>query len=269
MRDDWTSFPFTYDGVTRDVYTLPSAADDTRRGIVLLHELGGISKATQDLAEELERSHGDHPGFRVFLPAMFGNPKQRTGLSGLLAGPLQMMCMRAEFRAMQSTSSSPIAGYMRALCREVSEITGDKVGLIGMCLTGGVVFSMVWEPAVGAVVSGQPSLPFKVDESAVTVSEEDLKRSAQYSTRQSDQGTVVEKRIQLHYFNNDKLCNPKRVAALEAKWNTLTGSANPIDTHQHASSGGDHATLTEDFEKTVQGDRTSRDTVRDFFETEL
>ncbi|MET0831536.1 MAG: dienelactone hydrolase family protein [Acidimicrobiia bacterium] len=148
-------YPFTHDGLTRDVLLI----DGPGPRVVLLHEVGGVSRACLDFADALA---GD---FQVHIPVLHGYPGQV--LDGTATGtkdPLskaRFICIRREFAMLSAGRSSPISGWLRALCRHVAEGTPGAVGVIGMCLTGGLVFSLVLDPSVGAAVASQPSVPLR------------------------------------------------------------------------------------------------------------
>lgn len=270
---DWPSFPFTHDGVTRDVYAY--SGNSGRRGILLMHELGGITDQTLRFAEFLASENADHPGFDVFLPAFFGRLRQSPKLPGVAKGLFQTACVRAEFRAMQSAASSPIAGWLRALSRNLGERTGGPVGVVGMCLSGGVVFSMVWDPAVQAVVAAQPSLPFKTEPGQTTVSAADFDAAMRRATAEPieillDDGAKQElPRVQVHRFTTDSICPAERVDELRARWES-GASPESVEVLLYPADRKDHATLTEGASRaTAEDGRDSRTIVRTFFEGAL
>ena len=62
---------------------------------------------------------------------------------------------------MTSDRSSPIADWVRLLCREVRDQRGVKgVGVIGMCLTGNFAIQLIGDDSVLAAVASQPAMPF-------------------------------------------------------------------------------------------------------------
>src|SRR2546427_1894798 len=94
-------------------------------GVVIMHELPGMTKACTDFAEEVARE------FTVFLPLMFGKPGDYAPLRSLAR-----LCIGREFRLFAKRGGSPIADWMRALCRRVHlECGGPGVGGIGMWLS--------------------------------------------------------------------------------------------------------------------------------------
>ena len=263
MDGQWSSIPFTYDGVTREVQRPPPGpplADGLRRpGIFLMHELSGLTPATQDFATSLAQRNGNHPGFDVYIPVAFGSRGTSGGLVAALAGAVRMACVRAEFRALQSESSSPIAGWMRALSGEIATRTGGNIGVVGMCLTGSMVLSMIWDPAVKAAVAAQPSLPFKTQTASITASSKDIDASRESTVSQG----FVTKRVRLLRFADDKSCLETRLEGIAEGW-PQQGADSPIEIVPFPGRG--HATLTEDHQSTKPDSRTL---VRDFFEGQL
>lgn len=149
----FSKYTFPSPGIpgVRDEIVVITKGDGPGPGVILLHEAGGMSSHCMDLADELAAS-----GFRMFLPLLFGKPGQgkRVDVRGLF-------CMRKEMHFLASNRTSPIAGLLRLLIRDVATRTnGERVGVIGMCLTGNLVFALMTESAVGAAVASQPSLPF-------------------------------------------------------------------------------------------------------------
>ena len=109
----------TSDGhlISHDVYRRGAGAP-----VVLLQELPGIGQETLSLADELVNA-----GFEVVMPHLFG-PLGETAIGGNL---VRVMCLRKEFWLMRSDRSSPIADWIRLLCREVRNQRGvNGVGII-------------------------------------------------------------------------------------------------------------------------------------------
>ena len=91
------------------------------------------------------------------MPHLFG-PLGKTSIGGNL---LRVMCMRKEFRVMATDASSPVADWLRLLCREVRDSRGvEGVGVIGMCLTGNFAITLIGDDSVLAAVASQPAMPF-------------------------------------------------------------------------------------------------------------
>ena len=163
----YEAFEFTDGGTTRTVYRRGSGP-----GVIVMHEIPGI---TPEVAGFTTRVADE--GFTVFLPHLFGTPgKPLSG--GYLAGQLARVCISREFHVLARRGSSPITGWLRALCRRAhAECGGLGVGAIGMCLTGNFALSLMVDPVVMAPVLSQPSLPFGVTKerrAALHISDDDL-----------------------------------------------------------------------------------------------
>lgn len=119
--------------------------------ILILQELPGIGPETLDLVDRLTDS-----GFRVYLPHLFGT----FGKITMARNALRMLCIRREFNVFLKGRQSPIASWMRALCRQIQADEGaDGVGVIGMCLTGSFALTLMADDAVLGGVASQPALP--------------------------------------------------------------------------------------------------------------
>lgn len=133
--------------ISHDIYSRGSGTP-----VVLIQELPGIGQETLSLADKLVAA-----GHEVVMPHLFG-PLGKIAIGGNLA---RVMCMRKEFRLMATDASSPIADWLRLLCREVRDSRGvDGVGVIGMCLTGNFAITLIGDDSVLAAVASQPAMPF-------------------------------------------------------------------------------------------------------------
>lgn len=168
---DFTQFEFPTTGPpSRLVY---------RKGqgpaVVLMHELPGMIPECVDLARRIADR-----GFTVYLPLLFGEPNQPLSSLKMLQYTAQL-CLSREFYCFARHQSSPITNWLRALCRKAHEECGDRgIGVIGMCLTGGFVLSLMADEAVIAPVASQPSLPCGVTpchRAALGISPEELEQA--------------------------------------------------------------------------------------------
>lgn len=123
--------------------------------VIVLHELFGPDEHTMTFAAWLA-SQG-RPPFSVHVPALFGSFGESAGL----LRSAWNICIRREFNIWRTGQTSPIVTWLRQLVVEVAERHGGdpSVGVVGMCMTGGVVMALVQHPRVDAIVSSQPSLP--------------------------------------------------------------------------------------------------------------
>nr|MDJ0679954.1 dienelactone hydrolase family protein [Xenococcaceae cyanobacterium MO_167.B52] len=165
--EDFTKFYFTEgSSPQRLVYKKGSGA-----AVILMHELPGMIPECVDLGRRLAEN------FTVYLPLLFGEPDQPFSLPKLMQYAA-LICISQEFYCFAKNKSSPITKWLKALCRQAKHECGGKgVGVIGMCLTGGFVLSLMADENVIAPVASQPSLPFGITSShkaALGVSPEEL-----------------------------------------------------------------------------------------------
>src|SRR5271155_3075191 len=157
-------FTLHHGSITHDVYT-----EGAGPAVVLMHELPGMSPGCLRAAERIVNC-----GFKVYLPLFFGHPNQYSVADGVLS---TVFCVRHEFNVFTSAGKSPIADWLRELCRLADAQCGQSgVGLIGMCLTGSVVLSVMLEPSVRVPVMCEPALPF-FHKSALGVPQEDVEQA--------------------------------------------------------------------------------------------
>ena len=160
---------FTHDGKTRDVYRTGSGP-----AVVVMAEIPGI---TPNVAA-FGRRVADR-GLTAVLPHLFGRPG-RPQSPGEIARSFLPACVSRDFAAFATRRTSPVADWLRALCRdEHARGGGPGVGAIGMCFTGGFALALMVDDSVLAPVLSQPSLPFplsKAHKRDVNLSDADLAR---------------------------------------------------------------------------------------------
>ena len=196
--------------------------------VIVMHELSGLSPSCLDLAEELAAPEGGG-AFRVYLPMFFGSPGKEKKL------PVRgLWCMRREMHFLASNRTSPITDLLRELVADVAARSSrEKVGVIGMCLTGHLVFGLMAETHTGAVVASQPTLPWSIGlpgykKAALGISDRDLIEAVQSGTP-----------LMSMRFGEDRICPAQRLATVES----IFGSGPPApDTVE----GKGHSVLTDD-----------------------
>lgn len=201
---DFLTFDFQNDGSpSRRVYYKGKGP-----AVVLMHELPGMIPECVDLARRIADA-----GFTVYLPLLFGKPDQPFSLPGML-GYTAQICISREFNCFAKQQSSPITNWLRALCQRAHQECGDRgVGVIGMCLTGGFVLSLMADESVIAPVASQPSLPFGTTAShkaALGVSPNDLENARV----RADQGVPL---LALR-FSEDKISPPEKFTTLRQEF---------------------------------------------------
>ncbi len=227
-------FELTAEDACRTVFVRGSGP-----AVVVLHELPGMIPECVALAQRIADA-----GFTVFLPLLFGEPNQPLSLGKMAAYTVQL-CLSREFYLLAKNQSSPITAWLKALCREAKSRCGDRgVGVIGMCLTGGFVLSLMTDESVLAPVLSQPSLPLGVmlgQKRALGISAEAL---AIAKTR-AEKGCIP-----LGFrFTGDRLCPAERFARLREEFGPhieLTEiDSSPENSHQIQPNA--HAVLTVSF----------------------
>lgn len=229
----YTDFPFTADGITHTVYQKGTA---DQPGVLLMHELPGMTPACLQLAERL---HAD--GFTVYLPLFFGRPNTVSFVDYTLR-----VCVSREFYLLASHQASPITGWLRALCREIHARCGGRgVGAIGMCLTGGFALALMVDESVMAPVLSQPSLPLGVTrarQAALGLAPEEL--AAAQRRAEAENIPVLALR-----FTGDRLCPAARFTSLRAAFgnrlHTIEIDSSPGN--QHGIGATAHSVLAGDF----------------------
>jgi dienelactone hydrolase len=213
-------------------------------GVILLHELPGLTEETVEFAEWI----ADH-GFHVVMPLLFGRPLQQPVL-GLLKSPF--VCIRREFNNLGAGRSSPITKVLRALCRKVhTERGGPGVGAVGMCYTGGFIFAMMVEAALLAPVAAQPSLPF-FQPGALDVEPEKLVLASSRTDTMSLLGLR---------FESDFRCPAARFERLNASLRNSAARPAKPRFQSVVVPGEGHSTLTFDYQKALDRGVDTRERV--------
>lgn len=148
----WTLGSHTYDGVSHPTYRRGNGP-----GVVVIHEIPGITPEVATFAQEVVDA-----GYTVVMPSLFGTDGAAM-TAGSTAKALRQVCVSREFTKLRIGETTPVAGWLRSLARELhAELGGPGVGALGMCFTGGFALAMMVDDAVTAPVLCQPSAPFPV-----------------------------------------------------------------------------------------------------------
>jgi dienelactone hydrolase len=197
--------PFSAHDITHDVLAAGQGP-----GVLLMHELPGVTPECLELA-----THVMAAGYRVYLPILFGKVGERLSRTaiGLRAAGL---CLRGEFACLAGHRNSPITPWLRALASRIYDDTkahGRGIGVIGMCLTGNVVLSLMIDRHVLVPVMCHPSLPFELPglpgaasrRAAAGVCPADLSAAA---------AAAQERPLLAFRFETDALCPPDRLRTI-------------------------------------------------------
>lgn len=152
VLDGWEQGTHTAEGRTHPTYRR-----GTGPGVVVIHEVPGITPEVVAFAEEVVGA-----GFTVVMPHLFGTPGA-PGTVGEVLRVVPRVCVNREFTILAAGRTSPLAGWLRSLARELhQDVGGPGVGVVGMCFTGGFALATMVDPSVAAPVVAQPSLPMAV-----------------------------------------------------------------------------------------------------------
>ncbi|UFN45405.1 dienelactone hydrolase family protein [Nocardioides okcheonensis] len=154
--ETWTRSEHTAD-VDGSPTTHPVWRKGSGPGVVVVHEVPGLTTGVIAFGEELVEA-----GYTVLLPHLFG-PVGRPFGGGDVLRTLPRLCVSREFTMLATGVTTPVAGWLRSLARELhAELGGPGVGALGMCFTGGFALAMMVDESVVAPVVCQPSVPFPV-----------------------------------------------------------------------------------------------------------
>lgn len=156
LLDTWTPGRHTDGAISHPTYR-KDPADGPGPGVIVIHEVPGPTPKVIAFAEELVDA-----GYTVVLPHLFGRPEVAMNPVSTLR-TLSQLCVNREFTKLATGETTPVAGWLRSLARELhAELGGPGVGALGMCFTGGFALAMMVDEAVVAPVLCQPSIPFAV-----------------------------------------------------------------------------------------------------------
>jgi dienelactone hydrolase len=152
LLDGWNVGSHTFDGTT-----YPTFRKGTGPGVIVIHEIPGITPKVIAFAEEVVAA-----GFTVVMPQLFGDPGAPMTV-GAVVRTIGKVCVSREFTKFATGRTAPIATWLRSLARDLhEELGGPGVGALGMCFTGGFALAMMVDASVAAPVLAQPAAPFAI-----------------------------------------------------------------------------------------------------------
>ena len=154
--------------------THPTYRKGSGPGVIVIHEMPGLTAGVTRFGEELVDA-----GYTVVMPHLFGEAGEEFSALRVFKA-LPKICVSKEFTKLATGETTPVAGWLRSLARELhDELGGPGVGALGMCFTGGFALAMMIDESTVAPILAQPSVPFSVgrERSAdLNLSPEDLAR---------------------------------------------------------------------------------------------
>ena len=149
---NFNSFEHTYNEHTCNVYHGGNEYDPL---VFLLHEIPNPTPEVFELGRKLI-----HEGYHVHIPVFFGTPNEPYTIANAVT-KLVLNCIHREFSVFARDESSPIIDWLRSLCKERMNTTGQsQVGMIGMCFTGNFALGLCAEDWMRAPILSQPGLPY-------------------------------------------------------------------------------------------------------------
>lgn len=202
--------------------------------IILMHELDGFSTAFIHLALRLSDS------FRVHAPVFYGAVGE--DFSGPIGLARACFCIRKEFELLRLGQTSLITEWVRDLAAEIhhQHSDGKGIGIVGMCMTGGIVLATMSHPSIAVGVAAQPSLPFQMPFGSLArrhdlgMDQEDVQAAATSETP-----------VLILRYGKDRICPAERMESIKA---TIPSSLFPSQPLQDKlDRQASHPTLTDRF----------------------
>lgn len=242
VLDGWTTSEFTAAGITRPTYRR-----GTGPGVIVIHEIPGITPLVTKFANEVVER-----GFTVVMPSLVGTPGKAPSVP-YGAAQMAKVCVAREFTAFALNQTAPIISWLRALARNLhQDVGGSGVGAVGMCFSGGFALGMMVDDIMLAPVLSQPSMPLPIGKSRAA----DLNLSPDDAAAIADRAAAGCEVLGLR-FTRDRLVGDRFSSLRE-----LLGDAF-IAVELPSAKSSDHSVLTE------QRDEASVTRVLDFFTEKL
>ena len=220
----WERSSFSSANITHASYRKGSGP-----GVVVVHEIPGITPAVLRFAEEVVQA-----GFTVVMPLLVGEAGREVS-GKYIASSMSKICVSREFTTLAAQQTSPVISWLRALARQLHEdVGGPGVGAIGMCFSGGFALGMMLDERMIAPVLSQPSLPFAIGKK----NSSDLNLSADDAVVSANRAAAGCEVLGLK-FSDDKLVGDRFSALRALLCAAFIGIEFP------SASKKDHSVLTE------------------------
>lgn len=168
--------------------------------VIVLHELMGAGEKLFGFAEHLVRR-----GYGAYVPVFYGQPyRDVSPLGGLVRNRI---CLWRELHLFSTGRTSPLVHCLRGLVDDVSDEGRKPVGVVGMCMTGGLVLGLLAHGGVAAGVAAQPSLPVVIP---LPKWRESMARSLGMSAQDVAAAAVSSTPLMVLRYRKDRLSPPQR-----------------------------------------------------------
>lgn len=138
--------------ISHTVYVFSQSEKREKPPVLLLHELPGLNAATIEWAASLAHH------FTVYVPLLFGSRYQNS----LVQGSATYFFNGEWWERNELQGSRQITKWLHHLVKMIAQAHNpeQKIGIIGMCLTGALPLALLDNERVHAAVVAQPTLPF-------------------------------------------------------------------------------------------------------------
>ena len=200
-----------------------------QKPIVVLHELPGMTPSFVQYCRKMSNL-----GFKVYMPLMF-----KTADSEMSNFQCAKFCLSREFKNLfagsrDKTQARPLTTWLVHFTNSVaSNHQNSKIGVIGMCLTGGFSLVTFMVPDVSAVICCQPAYPFFFNIASLGLTETQRTGAAGHASR------LALPCAKGYRFEKDRVCRKQHMKAVEAVF------GNSFEQHP-ALPGRGHSTVTGD-----------------------
>lgn len=207
--------------------------------VIVIHELYGLTPEVVAFARKLVIN-----GFSVWLPVLVGNSPSTSRRDHARA--VAAICVSREINTFARGKTSPVVDKLRRLVADAAVMSqADRVGVVGMCLSGGFAISLAAEAPIAGAVAAQPSLPFGLPitpwcQGALGMSQDECDAVC----LRLASGAVE---LYVTRFSADWISPRRREAAIRDRFGGPGLTVDPIDSdrgNQHGFGRRDHSVLS-------------------------